>query len=116
MTPQRFLCSQLVSLSEHSTSEYSPETAGERLVNLEEIWCGGAILEAETAVAPGALVELRCGGAVFRGRILEVQPHEFGWRFEVEFSPNTPWRPEEFRPDHLLDPSAVGKKPDEKPD
>jgi hypothetical protein len=105
MTPRRFLCSQLVALS-----DYSSETGGGRLVNLEEIWAGGAILEAETAVTSGSQVELRCGSAVFRGRIVEVQPHEFGWRFEVEFSPKTRWRLEDFRPDHLLDPSAVGKK------
>lgn len=109
MTPQRFLCSQLVSLS-----EYSSDTGGDRLVNLEEIWSSGAILEAETAVTRGAMVELRCGPAVFGGRIVEVEAHEFGWRFEVEFSPETPWRPEDFRPEHLLDPSALRKKPGEK--
>ena len=110
MTPQRFLCSQLIALSDHSA-----ETAGERIVNLEEIWASGAILEAEAAVTRGALVELRCGPAVLKGRIVEVEPHEFGWRFEVEFSPKTPWRLEEFRPDHLLDPSGVRKKSGEEP-
>jgi hypothetical protein len=112
MTPQRFLCSQIVVLSEDSS-----ETAGERFANLEEIWTSGAILEAETAVTRGAMVQLRCGPAVFNGRIAEVQPHEFGWRFEVEFSAETPWRLEDFRPEHLLDPSTVVRnKPGEKPD
>lgn len=95
MTPHRYLCSHLVDL-------------GDRFVNLEEIWTTGAVLEAETAVTRGAEVELRCGATVLKGRIVEVEPHEFGWRFEVEFSAATPWRPEEFRPDHLLDPSALG--------
>jgi hypothetical protein len=104
MTPQRFLCSQLVALTDGSS-----ETAGDRIVNLEEIWVTGAILEAETTVMRGAPVELRCGPAVFRGRVVEVEPHEFGFRVEVEFSPKTPWRPEEFRPDHLLDPSMPRK-------
>ena len=102
MSSQRFLCSHLVSLTDGS--------AADRIVNLEEIWTSGAILEAETAVTRGAQVELRCGPAVFRGRIVEVEPHEFGYRFEVEFSPKTPWRAEEFRPDHLLDTSALGEE------
>ncbi len=103
MTPQRFLCSQLVALTDGAS-----ETAGDRIVSLEEIWITGAILEAETAITRGAHIELRCGPAFFRGRVVEVEPHEFGYRFEVEFSPKTPWRPEEFRPDHLLDPSTPG--------
>ena len=96
MPPRRFLCSHLVALGDHT-------------VNLEEIWTSGAILEAETAVTYGAQVKLRCGSMIFEGRIVEVEPHEFGWRFEVEFSSKTPWRPEEFRPDHLVDPSSLGK-------
>jgi len=108
MTPQRFLCSQLVALTDGSS-----ETAGDRIVNLEEIWVTGAILESETTVMQGASVELRCGAAVFRARVVEVEPHEFGFRVEVEFSPKTPWRPEEFQPDHLLDPSTLGKNPGE---
>lgn len=97
MSSQRFLCSHLISMDD-------------RIVNLEEIWVTGAILEAETAVARDAQVELRCGAVVLKGRIVEVEPHEFGYRFEVEFSPKTLWRLEEFRPDHLLDPSALGKQ------
>jgi hypothetical protein len=104
MTPQRFLCSHLVALADGSS-----ETAGDRIVNLEEIWTTGAILEAETVVMRGAKVELRCGPTLLKGRVVEVEAHEFGYRFEVEFSPKTPWRPEEFRPDHLLDSSTLGK-------
>ena len=67
MTPHRFLCSQLVALTDSSS-----ETAGDRIVNLEEIWITGAILEAETAVTRGVQVELRCGPAFFEGRVVEV--------------------------------------------
>jgi hypothetical protein len=96
MSPQRFLCSHLVAIDD-------------RIVNLEEIWTTGAILEAETAVTRGTQLELRCGAVVLKGRIVEVEPHEFGCRFEVEFSPDTPWRLDDFRPDHLLDPSKLGR-------
>jgi len=34
---------------------------------------------------------------------VQVEQHEFGWRFEVEFSPMTPWDPAQFQPEHLLD-------------
>jgi hypothetical protein len=40
---------------------------------------------------------------------VRVEAHEIGWRFEVAFSPLTPWNPVEFQPAHLLDASALGK-------
>jgi len=106
MNPQqRFLCSQLVGLKHNSA-----DSPGQNIVNLEEIWQRGAILESETPVNEGAEIELHCGPAFFAGRIIGVEPHEFGWRFEVEFSALTLWDPQEFQPEHLLDPSALGWK------
>jgi hypothetical protein len=55
-------------------------------------------------------VELRCGRAFFAGQIVRVEAHEIGWRFEVAFSPMTPWNPEEFQPAHLLDVSELSKE------
>ena len=89
----RYLCSQLVKLR---------IGAKEFMVNLEEIWSNGAELESEQAVETGARAEIRCEGAFFAGRIAEVEEHEFGWRLTMEFSPMTPWKPEEFRPAHLV--------------
>lgn len=103
MNPQRFLCSQLVGLTQNCG-----DSPAESIVNLEEIWTNGAILESETAVKQGVEVELRCGAAFFAGRVMDAEPHEFGWRVEVEFSAATPWDPAAFRPDHLLDPSKPG--------
>jgi hypothetical protein len=93
MNSERYLCSQLVKLRVE-TREFT--------VNLEEIREFGAELESEEAVEEGAKAEIRCEGALFAGRITEVEQHEFGWRLAMEFSPKTPWRPEEFRPAHLL--------------
>ncbi|HWF06912.1 MAG TPA: hypothetical protein VG297_00535 [Bryobacteraceae bacterium] len=62
------------------------------------------MLESEQAVEEGSRVEIRCGTAFFSGLVTGVEKHEFGWRVEVEFSPMTPWTPEEFQPEHLLDP------------
>jgi hypothetical protein len=101
MNFQRYLCSQLVAFRNSS--------AGDRIVNLEEIWKSGAVLESEEPVEEGTKVEIRCGSAFFAGRISHVELHEFGWRFEVEFSPMTPWSPEQFRPEHLLDPSTLDR-------
>lgn len=99
MNPQRWLCSQLVTLHEHSGAA--------RVVNLEEIWRNGAVLEAEQPIEEGARIEIRAGNVFFAGGIARVERHEFGWRLEVEFSPLTLWSPEVFRPEHLLDPSSL---------
>ncbi len=85
MNPQRYHCSHLVTLRNNSM---------ESAVNLEEIWKSGAVLESEDPVEEGAKVEIRSEKAFFAGRIVQVERHEFGWRFEVEFSPLTPWSPE----------------------
>lgn len=102
MSSQRFFCSQLVALTNKSM-----ESAVETIVNLEEIWHTGAVLESEEMVVEGARIEIRCGPAFFAGHIVQVEPHQFGWRFEVEFSPKTPWKAEEFQPEHLLDLSKL---------
>ena len=94
MTPKRYLCSQLVAL----------RCGGPPLtVNLEEIWESGAILESDHEIQHCALAELRCAGVSLYGRLTRAEKHDFGWRIEMEFSPLTPWSPERFRPDHLLD-------------
>jgi hypothetical protein len=94
MNPQRYLCSQLVALRNNSKDS---------VVNLEEIWKTGAVLESEEPVEQGAQVEIRCDPAFFAGRIVRVEAHESGWRIEVEFSPMTLWNPERFQPEHALD-------------
>ena len=94
MIPKRYLCSQLVAL----------RCGGTLLtVNLEEIWESGAILESDDEIPHCALAELRCAGVSLYGHLTRAEQHDFGWRIEMEFSPLTPWSPERFRPDHLLD-------------
>lgn len=107
MNPPRFLCSQLVELRSNSI-----EPAVHIIVNLEEIWDHGAVLESEEPVVPGTIVEILCGAAFFAGRIVQVEPHIVGWRLEMEFSPMTPWSLERFRPEHLLDVSQLGQRTD----
>jgi hypothetical protein len=98
MNFQRFHCSHLVALRNNSR---------ESVVNLEEIWKGGAVVESEDPVEEGAKVEIRCEKTFFAGRVVQVEQHEFGWRLEVEFSPMTPWNPDQFQPEHLLDLSEL---------
>jgi hypothetical protein len=93
MKPQRYLCSQLADLRNNSRKS---------TVILEEIWTSGAVLESDDPVDEGTTVEIRCGPAFFSGRIVRVEQHEFGCRFEVEFSPMTSWNPEQFWPEHAL--------------
>jgi len=99
MAARRYLCSHLVTLT---------WGAGQCVANLEEIWQTGAVVECDQPVSAGGLGELRCGGTFFAGRLVSADAHEFGWRVELEFSPLTPWSPERFRPEHLLDLLELG--------
>ena len=78
------------------------------IVNLEEIWESGAVLECEDEPPAGVPAEIRCQGVTLCGRLTKVEEHEFGWRAEMEFSPLTPWSPERFQPDHMLNPADLG--------
>jgi hypothetical protein len=101
MNAPRYLCSELVTLRVSSIGS---------IVNLEEIWREGAILECEDAVEDGVAVEMQCGDVVFAGRVIQVERHEVGWRVEVEFSQGTPWDQERFQPRHMLDASQFDGK------
>ena len=76
-------------------------------MNLEEIWPTGAVIECESLIEAGQRFRLRAGRHSFWGAAVRVEPHEFGCRAEVEFSPMTPWKPEEYTPQHLLDPGTL---------
>jgi hypothetical protein len=52
--------------------------------------------------------DLCCGGITLCGRLISAENHAFGCRFEMEFSPLTPWSAERFVPRHFLDPSKLG--------
>lgn len=75
----------------------------DRMVNLEEIWRNGAVFDSEEEVEQGALVEIGKGETLLKGQVTRVEAHEFGWLAEVRFSPETPWRLDLFRPQHLLE-------------
>ena len=77
-------------------------------VNLEEIWETGAVLEGEESAPTNVPVDLHCSGVTLCGRVIRAENHEFVWRLEIEFSPLTLWSAEQFRPEHLLDPSELG--------
>ncbi|HEY4088790.1 MAG TPA: hypothetical protein VGM43_22825 [Bryobacteraceae bacterium] len=101
MESRRYLCSQLAKLTLDGQAQW---------VNIEEIWETGVILESEAVVIEGTDASLSVEGASFQGRLTSVQQEEFGWRVEMEFSPETPWSPELWRPDHLLDPAVLKQK------
>jgi hypothetical protein len=50
---------------------------------------------------------MHTGAVRFHGTVIEVERQELGWRVELEFSPMTPWSPEHFTPEHLLDPASL---------
>lgn len=98
---RRYLCSQLATLTIDGKAQW---------VNIEEIWETGVVLESEADVIAGTRASLSVESASFQGHLNEVQQEEFGWRVEMKFSPETPWSPERWRPDHLLDPAALKQK------
>ncbi len=97
----RYLCSQLATLTIDGHAQW---------VNIEEIWETGVILESEAGVTAGRQASLSVESASFQGHLNDVQQEEFGWRVEMEFSSETPWSPEQWRPDHLLDPAVLRQK------
>jgi len=90
---RRYLCADLVTL--HCA-------AGDVMVNLEEIWKTGAVIECEHEPRAGEAVQIRASRTRLSGTILSIEAHEFGWRAEIAFSLLTPWRIETYRPQHLL--------------
>jgi hypothetical protein len=109
MAAPRYLCSQLVTLSHEE---------GAVIVNLEEIEPSGCVVESETQIPENADVEIRCGAAWFAGMVTQAEEHGYGWRVSVSFSPETPWKIGDFRPEHLLDLSELraGEHPEASPD
>ena len=99
MEAGRYLCSHLVTLSWKDGASGVTQS----IVNIEEIWAEGAVLESEAVAPVGSSAEIRCGKTFFAGKITRADVHEFGVRIEIEFSPLTPWSVERFRPEHLLD-------------
>lgn len=95
---RRYLCSQLATL----TIGGQPQC-----VNIEEIWGTGVVLECESPVADGAPASLAVESVIFEGHVADVRKDEFGWRVGMEFSAATPWLPENWKPEHLLDPAAL---------
>jgi len=98
----RYMCSHLVRFRNGGK---------ESVANLEEIWQAGAILECEEPVEEGSRGEVRIESAFFSGKVTEIERHEFGWRVQLEFSPLTPWRPEVFRPDHMVEIARPSESP-----
>ncbi|MEP6716381.1 MAG: hypothetical protein ABJC09_12480 [Terriglobia bacterium] len=72
-----------------------------QIVNMEEIWVEGAVLECEESVTAGVQASIEWGGFRLAGLVAEAAAHEFGWRVELEFSPQTPWSPEAAPPAHM---------------
>lgn len=99
MDATRYLCSELVEI----------EANGVRAtVNLEEIWAGGAVMEAESPLEAGTHCRMRAGNRSYWCTVALVDLHTFGCRVQLEFSPMTQWKVEEYSPQHLLDPSTLG--------
>lgn len=73
---------------------------------LEDISPSGACLQFEQPVPVGSPISWDS----FRGAVSYCVYREIGYFAGVEFSPDTPWSPTQYRPGHLLDPTKLPKR------
>jgi hypothetical protein len=96
---RRYLCSELVTLTIAGQSS---------VVNLEEIWRSGAVIEAEENIPAGVSANLQAGALRLDISIERVEKHAYGYRVEVSFA-DAVWTPELFTPAHLTDLTSLSK-------
>lgn len=111
----RWLCSELLSLCwMDATGRKSSIT-----VNLEEIWCEGAQVEAEEALPEGLQVCLTkdpgdpAASTVpgeLRGIVTACHDSGTGFAVEIVFSPGYRWQPESFPPEHAVNTADLERK------
>jgi hypothetical protein len=79
----------------------------EAVVNLEEIWPEGAILQFEYPMRPGVEVEFRSESHRFEGAVVESRSDFVGQFVEIQFADGCRWSREMYEPDHFFDPKSL---------
>jgi hypothetical protein len=93
----RYLCADLVRVSWMSGRDrFSTVDAV-----LEDISARGACVQVEGPIPEGRLIALVAGDAHLVGFVSYCVAREFGYYVGFEFSVESKWRSEEFRPQHL---------------
>ena len=101
----RYLCSDLVTLYWREGGEHK------EAVVLENISASGACVQAESSVPESTHVRLVCGKAEFHGSVRFSYWRDDGYFIGIAFDGDAKWSRAKFKPEHLLDPSAVKPRP-----
>ena len=78
-----------------------------RVVNLEEIWSGGAVLQFEEPLRIGTEICIATKGPEFGGTVVACKADFIGHFVKLEFSPGTEWSRQDYEPGHCLDPLSL---------
>ena len=74
---------------------------------LEEISQTGAVVSLECPLRSNTSVHIDCGTCELRGKVTSCREWVGGYLAEVEFHPDEPWAPDEFKPDRLFNPQSM---------
>ena len=102
----RLLCSELVTVSWHDSEGETKQT----VAVLEDISPSGACVQTDRPIPSGEEVVVCYENGNLAGKVRYCRADEVGFYVGVQFPPATKWLQSEFVPDHLLDPSKLGKK------
>lgn len=100
---ERFLCSELVNVKWSDSRGCQQES----VVNLEEIWRDGAVLQFEVPPDAGMPVSMTGSGPAFCGVVKSFTQDCGGYLVEVEFAEDCRWSREEYEPEHFFDPQRL---------
>jgi hypothetical protein len=102
----RLLCADLVEV------EWSAAGRRHRCVaNLEDISAAGLCLQVESPVPLDAEVSIRMNEDLFAGSVRYCVHREIGYYLGISFAEGTRWTPRAYRPQHLLDPQKLVRRP-----
>lgn len=97
------LCSELVTVQ--WTDAFSQKQ--EAVVNLEEIWPEGGVLQFEYPMRPDTAVRVLLGHAWFEGAVVDSKSDFVGHYVEIRFDEGHRWSPADYEPEHFFDPKSM---------
>lgn len=99
-----FMCSDMVTAC--WTDAFGQQQ--EAVVNLEEIWPEGAVLQFEYSMRAGAELEIQCGSSTwFDGTVIDSRSDFIGHFVEIRFADGSRWSRAKYEPEHLFDPASL---------
>ncbi len=107
----RMMCAELVELDWKDKGSRRHRCVG----NLEDISLAGACVQLERAVPVGTNMALHYGGGALHGAVQYCIYRDQSYFVGVEFKESSRWSPEQFRPEHMLDPRELTARPSKRP-